>query len=539
MKEASTAGAPGARGFAGKSPKLPCFHLALLAALAALMASLPGVAAEPAAELYRQHCAECHGADRYGLIGPALLPENLARLRKGDAEAVIRDSRPAVQMPAFRDVLQPGQVKALVDYIYSPAPMPRWGEAEIRASRVEYHAAGALPDKPQYEADPLNLFVVVESGDHHVSILDGDRLQPIFRFPSRFALHGGPKFTPDGRYVFFASRDGWISKFDLWNLKLVAEARAGINTRNAAVSGDGKYVAVANYLPHSLVILDADLNVVRIHEARGGDGGPSSRVSAVYTAEPRKSFVAALKDVKEAWEVSYDPRAPEIATGYIHDYKHREGAFLPGFLNPRRSVLNDYLDDFFFTPDYSEVMGASREAGKGQVVNLDVRRAIATLDLPGMPHLGSGITWEWQGRRVMATPNLKEGVVSVIDMKTWRTIRQIPTPGPGFFMRSHENTPYAWVDSMMSPGHKDTLTVIDKRTLEVAAQLRPEPGKTLAHIEFTRDGRYALASLWENDGALIVFDAATLKEVKRIPAKKPVGKYNVWNKITRSEGTSH
>ncbi|HMM55109.1 MAG TPA: cytochrome D1 domain-containing protein [Candidatus Desulfobacillus sp.] len=503
------------------------------------MASLPGVAAEPAAELYRQHCAECHGADRYGLIGPALLPENLARLRKGDAEAVIRDSRPAVQMPAFRDVLQPGQVKALVDYIYSPAPMPRWGEAEIRASRVEYHAAGALPDKPQYEADPLNLFVVVESGDHHVSILDGDRLQPIFRFPSRFALHGGPKFTPDGRYVFFASRDGWISKFDLWNLKLVAEARAGINTRNAAVSGDGKYVAVANYLPHSLVILDADLNVVRIHEARGGDGGPSSRVSAVYTAEPRKSFVAALKDVKEAWEVSYDPRAPEIATGYIHDYKHREGAFLPGFLNPRRSVLNDYLDDFFFTPDYSEVMGASREAGKGQVVNLDVRRAIATLDLPGMPHLGSGITWEWQGRRVMATPNLKEGVVSVIDMKTWRTIRQIPTPGPGFFMRSHENTPYAWVDSMMSPGHKDTLTVIDKRTLEVAAQLRPEPGKTLAHIEFTRDGRYALASLWENDGALIVFDAATLKEVKRIPAKKPVGKYNVWNKITRSEGTSH
>jgi hypothetical protein len=27
--------------------------------------------------------------------------------------------------------------------------------------------------------------------------------------------------------------------------------------------------------------------------------------------------------------------------------------------------------------------------------------------------------------------------------------------------------------------------------------------------------------------------------VKRIPMKKPVGKYNVYNKITRSEGTSH
>jgi hypothetical protein len=41
------------------------------------------------------------------------------------------------------------------------------------------------------------------------------------------------------------------------------------------------------------------------------------------------------------------------------------------------------------------------------------------------------------------------------------------------------------------------------------------------------------------DGALIVYDAQTLQEVKRIPMKKPVGKYNVHNKITKSEGTSH
>jgi len=45
--------------------------------------------------------------------------------------------------------------------------------------------------------------------------------------------------------------------------------------------------------------------------------------------------------------------------------------------------------------------------------------------------------------------------------------------------------------------------------------------------------------VWENDGAVVVYDAATLKEVKRIPASKPVGKYNVWNKITREAGTSH
>ncbi len=493
---------------------------------------------------YKQHCAACHGAERLGGIGPALLPENLARLRKPEAEKVIREGRPATQMLGFGDKLSADEIKALVDFAYTPIkPMPVWGEAEIRASRIVNFAPGSLPGKPQFAADPLNLFVVVESGDHHVSILDGDKLEPIHRFPTRFALHGGPKFTPDGRYVFFASRDGWITKYDLWNLKVVAEVRAGINTRNAAVSGDGKWVAVANYLPHSLVILDADLNLKKILPVADKDGKVSSRVSAVYDAAPRQSFVAALKDVKEVWEVSYNPSAPDLPAGMIHDFKYKEGAFVPGFLNPQRSQLDDYLDDFYFTQGYDEVMGASRNDSKsavsGQVVNLDARKKIADLELPGMPHLGSGISWKWGDKTVMATPNLNEGLISIIDMQTWKTVKQIPTRGPGFFMRSHENSRYAWTDSMMSKEFKDTMQIIDKDKLEVVAELKPEPGKTFAHVEFTKDGKYVLASLWEMDGALIVYDAATLKDVKRLPMKKPVGKYNVWNKISKSEGTSH
>jgi len=483
-------------------------------------------------ELYRTHCASCHGAQRLGGMGPALLPENLSRLRQPAAAKVIRDSRPGVQMPAFGATLSESEIAQLVALIYTPVvPAPVWGAAGIHASRVVHHAPGTLPAKPQFDADPLNLFVVVEAGDHHVTILDGDRLEPIHRFASRFALHGGPKFTPDGRFVFFASRDGWISKFDLWSLQTVAEVRAGLNTRNAAVSADGRYVMVANFLPHSLVVLNADLELVKILET-------PARVSAVYDATPRRSFVAALKDVPELWEISYDPKAEPVAAGLVHDYRLKEGEFVPGFLNARRTKLDQVLDDFFFTPDFSRVIGTSRGAKRGQVVHLDVRRAIATVDLPGLPHLASGISWERQGRRVMATPNLREGVVSVIDTADWKTVAAIETLGPGYFLRSHEASRYAWVDSMIGPQGRDTLQVIDKETLQVVARLTPVPGKTLAHIEFDRYGRYALASLWEDDGALIVFDAKTLAEVKRIPMRKPVGKYNVHNKITRSEGTS-
>ena len=515
---------------------------ALVVAFAGAAASQPAAApaaAADAATLYATHCAACHGADRFGVMGPALLPESLERLRRPLAADTIAKGRAATQMPAFSPALSKADIDALVAWVYTPpATKPVWSEADIRASRVVHRARESLPDKPSFTADPLNLFVVVEAGDHHASILDGDRFERLARFPTRYALHGGPKFSPEGRFVYFASRDGWISKYDLWNLAMVAEVRAGLNTRNAAVSGDGRYVMVGNYLPHSVVVLDADLNLVKVMPAVDREGKRSSRVSAVYDATPRRSFVVALKDIPEVWEVSYDPKSPEIPIGVIHDFQYREGAFVPGFMNVRRSVLQDTLDDFFFTQDYSEVMGASREAGKGQVVHLDVRRKIADLDLPGMPHLGSGITFVHDGRPVMATPNLKEGVVTVIDMKTWKPVRQIATNGPGFFMRSHDRTPYAWVDAMMG-ARKDTLQVIDKRTLAVVAEVTPSPGKTAAHIEFDRYGRHAIASVWENDGAIVVYDAATLKEVKRLPASKPVGKYNVYNKITREPGTSH
>ncbi len=492
--------------------------------------------------VYATQCAACHGDDRLGRIGPALLPENLGRLSKDKAISTIAEGRQATQMPAFGKILSKDEIAALVELVYTPLPqMPTWGEAEIKASRVVHNSMDSLPDKPQHKSDPLNLFTVVETGDHHVTILDGDTFEPIWRFPSRFAVHGGAKYSPDGRFVYLGSRDGWVSKYDLWSLKPVAEIRVGINMRNIAVSSDGKWIMAGNSLPHTLVVLNAaDMTLYKIIPATDKDGN-TSRISAVYNAPPRQSFIVALKDFKEIWEMSYDPDAAPVYEGFVHNYRagQEEGIISePQPFARKRTQTEDYLDDFYFDQDYTSVMGASRNGKGGAVYNLDVRRKVADLDLDGMPHLGSGITWIYKGRPVMATPNLRKGAVSIIDMESWKTIKVIKTLGPGFFMRSHDNTPYAWVDVFFGP-NRDAIHIIDKRTLEIVKTLRPEPGKTAAHVEFTRDGAYALVSLWEKDGAIIVYDAKTFKEVKRIPMNKPSGKYNVYNKITYSRGTSH
>jgi mono/diheme cytochrome c family protein/DNA-binding beta-propeller fold protein YncE len=513
--------------------------LAAALVLPCLLWAKANAADVPAATLYQQHCASCHGESRTGGQGPALLPENLERLKKAEAIKTITEGRVATQMPAFAGRLTPGQIDALTNFVYSPpAEAPRWGAAEVRASRIVSPAAAARPAKPTFQADPQNLFIVVESGDHHATLLDGDRFEPIDRFKTRFALHGGPKFSPDGRFVYFASRDGWISKYDIYQRQTVAEIRAGLNTRNLAVSDDGRYVLVGNYLPHTLVMLDAqDLALLKVIPVKDAQGH-SSRVSAVYQAAPRKSFVIALKDAKEIWEIPYD--VPAKAKAWVHDYGPNSGEMTvdqPSF-TVRRLQTADYLDDFFFDQAYRHIIGTARDSKKGQVVDLDRGAVTAELPLPGMPHLGSGITWTHEGHPVMATPNLRDALVSVIDMSTWQAVTTIPTLGPGFFLRSHENTPYAWVDGSMGP-RKDTLQIIDKRTLQVVRELCPQPGRTAAHVEFTRDGRYALVSLMERDGALIIYDAATFQEIKRLPMCKPVGKYNVFNKTTRSAGTSH
>lgn len=503
------------------------------------LAAASGTAADPSAD-YLEHCADCHGAERLGGTGPALIPETLKRMRGPKVANVILHGRPATQMPAFSEELSAEAAEELAAYLKTPlAEIPPWGEAEIVASR-EMNEDYVAPDGPVWSSDPMNITLAVETGDHHVSVLDGDTFEVLDRFATPFAVHGGPKFSPDGRYVFVMSRDGWVQKYDIYALQVVGQVRAGLNSRNIAMSGDGQWLAVANYLPNTLTILSTeDLSVAEVHEVTGKDGTPS-RVSAVYQAPPRESFVLALKDVPQIWEVSYakNPDMNYFAGGLAHDWKI-EGPVPQDTKFPIRKITTpDYLDDFFFSQNYEYVMGASRKGEDGLVIDLVIGQKVADLDLPGMPHLGSGITWAYQDTTVMATPHLKEGVISVIDMQSWETIKTIKTEGPGFFMRSHENSPYVWADVFFGP-NKDKMHIIDKKSLEIVQTLAPVPDATVAHVEFTKDGRYALVSVWEDDGEVLVYDANTLEIVKRLPMRKPSGKYNVWNKITFSEGTSH
>lgn len=499
------------------------FVLSLLLWL--LAAPLAG--AEPEV-LFATHCAVCHGDDRLGGIGPALIPESLGRLRGAQLEAVIAHGRAETQMPAFSDRLSPADIESVARLLHRPLPeIPVWNEPQIEKT-LTVNPTYTVPDSPQHGADPLNLFIVVETGDHHISILDGDRMEVVDRLPTPVAVHGAPKFSPDGRFVFLMSRDGWVQKVDLWNMTEVARIRAGVNSRNIAISDDGKWLAVANFLPMTMTILSTtDLRVAEVHDVIGKSGTPS-RISGVYVSPSRQSFVLALKDVSEIWEVFYGEDPPFY--GFVHD--HRDEGPL-GYDEPfpvRQIALESVLEDFLLARDFEFVMGARGEGLGGRVVDLVIGHTVAELDLDGMPHFGAGVTWERNGAHVMAAPNLRANVISVIDLKTWENIAQIQTSGPGLFLRTHEKSPYIWADEFFG-GSRDAISIIDKQSLEVVDILKPARGMTAAHVEFDRHGKLALVSLWDRDGAVVVYDALSLVEIGRLPMNRPSGKYNVFNMI--------
>ena len=77
----------------------------------------------------------------------------------------------------------------------------------------------------------------------------------------------------------------------------------------------------------------------------------------------------------------------------------------------------------------------------------------------------------------------------------------------------------------------ESIQLVNKQSLAlVYTVLTPMPGKKAMHVEFTAEGDRALVSVWDADGALVVYDSKTLGETLRLPFAMPVGKYNAFNK---------
>lgn len=405
-------------------------------------------------------------------------------------------------------------------------PLP-WGKDQITASRV-MNAGYVAAKAPVWDADPMNVTLVVETGDPHVSLLDGDTFGVLGRVALAKDVQADPVFSPDGRYTFILSCDGWVQKYDLWTLQQVGRVRAGLAARNIAISADGKWLAIANTRPTTLTILSgADMSLATVITVTGVDRAPS-RLAGVYDNSLRESFVLALMDAPKIWEVFYGPNPPEM--GFAHDWR-TEGPVAQANPFPVRKITTiEYLGDLAFDPSHEYVLAAGNMGG-GMVIDLVISQKVADLNLFGRPDFGGGFGWNRGGTDVMAIPHLEKAVVSLIDMNTWETVGNIVTKGQVMSLGSHDYSDYLWVTVTSGPT-EGIIQLVNKQTLRIVKTLDPEPGKAVARVAFTKDGKFALVSIWEGDGMVIVYDALTLDEITRLPMHKPLNIFNIGNRVS-------
>ena len=162
------------------------------------------------------------------------------------------------------------------------------------------------------------------------------------------------------------------------------------------------------------------------------------------------------------------------------------------------------------------------------VLDLETMKPVAEVTTGETPHTGSGATW---GDSIYI-PALGEGIITVINTKTWKPTKYIKTGGPGLFARSYPKDPtypYVWADTAFGD-HKDEIYVIDARTNEIVKTIIPVKGESSWHPEFTLDGKFVYV-VSQTANEVEVYDAHTFEIVKRITANTPSAISNVGLRI--------
>ena len=501
---------------------------------------------EKAKTMYFQRCAGCHGVLRKGATGKNLEPEATLKLGQERLENIIAYGTEG-GMNNFDDIFSKEEISTLSTYIQMEPPVPpEMSLAMMREHTKEFVALKDYPTKPMHGRNWENFFVVIERDAGTAAIIDGDTKEVIAHLDTGYAVHvikgtehhntQHPEATV-GRFWYTIGRDGKVNKIDLWQAPekmLVAETKMAYDARDIAVSGDGKYVIAGGYWPPHFVIMDAEtLNPLKVVSSRGinvdGEYVNEARVAAIYTTPNEPTFVVAVKELGQVWQVDYSD-LDNLRIEQINSAK--------------------FLHDGFFDPSGRYFQIAANASNKMVVIDTKERKLEKLIDVAKLPHPGPGANWiDKECGPVGGTTHLGEGAVSVWGNdpighpdQAWKLCYEVETDGAGVFIRTHETSQYVWADQLKHPEPEiqQSVQVFDKDTREIVKTIRvtEEEGKAALHMEFNKDGTEVWVSVWNRKdaknptGEIVVYDAKTLEEKARIKGlTTPTGKFNVYNRV--------
>jgi nitrite reductase (NO-forming)/hydroxylamine reductase len=474
------------------------------------------VAGREADRYYLDSCAGCHGTDRRGATGPALLPERLSQDDTYYAD-VIANGKPGTVMPPWSSQLTEDDITTLVAFIRSDTGQgpPTWTLDDIVASHEILIPTEELAPAPSHDSDLDDLMLVTEREAQGFAVIDGSSHEFLGKVSASYRAHGYTFSPTDPRYAYNMGRDGWVFKVDLWSLEPVAKVRIGLDARSVAISDDGAVLIAANYVPATAVLLDAEtlepLKVIPTvaHDPEGEL--VESRVATILDVSPDllgPYFLVALKEAGQVWRIDWSQ--PDFPITAVNNVGH-------------------ILHDGFLSPDNSTFYLAAQTDNWMAAIDVATMEVIEKIPTGSIPHPGSGATWEHDGVTYGATTHAGEGLVTIWNLDTNEIVDSVETGGAGLFIRSHEDSPYVWADAVFAE-EPHAITVFEKAPpFEVVGII--EDGLRTLHPEFTPDGSFVYVSDWD-DNVVRVYAADTLELVTEIDdIVTPTGIFSVARRL--------
>ncbi|TVM04017.1 MAG: NirF protein [Candidatus Brocadia sp. WS118] len=297
--------------------------------------------------------------------------------------------------------------------------------------------------------------------------------------------HATVKFNKNFMYVI--SRDGCLSKIDTGSDSLLIQVKAGKSGIGFIFIDD--MVAVANYDPHDVVILDGSLNTLKKIETNSKNVGIKSW---------ERFLIFALMDKDEIWVLdskkNFKVHKTIKNTGSMpFDALMSENKYIVGLFNEGSVGMLD-----------AKTMSYSRR---------DLRRNEGEAVFK-IPHFG---TWGVY-KDTAFIPAVGERRLHIVDINSFKHIGYIDLIGLPVFAAISADGRYIAVN--YSGDKEDFLTVIDTKSRKVLNDIKV--GKRIMHIRFSDDSRRLYLSSYF-DNAVRVLDTNEWKVLNEITVPTPSG----------------
>ncbi len=494
---------------------IPMLQSILVSSVALFMSTGIQANSDKMHQLYENNCASCHGSDHGGYIAPALNSETLKGRSPTALRSLIMTGSFETLMPPFFGRLDDGDIRSMVKHLQETPKQdnPPWTIKDMKKSlKVYVKDESKLPTKPTYQIDSMDDLIGVAArgkygrGKGSKAVFINSKTHKIVgEIETGTAAHIIDFDPANSRWAYVKTDTAEIFKVDLYSMQAVRSIKTGYNGPGMGVSRDGKYVMAGSFVPHNAIILNSDLEPLKLLELEGvdPDGKKVSSDSGMIIGTPYADvFAIALENAGQVWVV---------------DLKE-------GFPITKIKNVGRHLHDAFLTHKGQKLMVASYDDSVVTAIDLKDRKIIKKLEAGCVPHVGGGAAVKVDGRTLGFGTNFgtcEKTVVSVWDLDKMELIKQVPVSGGTESPAAHANAPYVAVDIITKDRRARTIQLIDKKTLKVVKTL--DVGGHAYFPEYSADGKFLYVSAGYAGDEVVVYDSHSLKKVASVQMESPAG----------------